>query len=353
MRIKSMRTLLSVATLTIGLTVSDVHAQPILDCGAIGWDHSLSPIGYVPYVRMIVRTYRQITSCPLEVQAEGWVEGVGRASTNRGVHSAEVHVLQPTWGYGTWRSVGKHWLIWWYGAQWEYMATTTDETYIEPDPNSFTQEELCVANGGEWNYEWQYCDTPPSPIIIDTEHNGYKLTSAENGVLFDIDADGDEDQVAWTRPDSDDVWLAMDRNGNGKIDNGSELFGDATPAYADQPDPTTSNGFEALKFAEGPTYGPSTADAVINQADAVFSRLLLWRDANHNGISEADELQPVSGSAVVAIDTKYKESRRRDRHGNEFRQKGKAWWATPEGQQVAYPIFDVWLQTSQTAGGTP
>lgn len=351
MRIPSLGMSLGVATLAVTLIPCQASAQ--VDCGNVDTSNTLTQIGYQPYVNLIVQTRRQVVSCPLEVQAEGWVEGVGNASQRRGVHFAEVNFSIATWGYGTWRSKGKHWLIWNRGLHWEYIGTSGDETYLERDPNSRTPEEECWASGGTWNYEWQYCDGPPSPIIIDTEHNGYKLTSAENGVLFDIDADGDEDQVAWTRPDSDDVWLAMDRNGNGKIDNGAELFGNATPAYADESDPTTENGFEALKFAEGPTYGPSTADAVINQSDAIFGRLLFWRDANHNGISEADELRPVSDSSLVAIDTKYKESRRVDRHGNEFRQKGKAWWTNPEGRPVAYPIFDVWLQTSHTAGSNP
>ena len=71
-----------------------------------------------------------------------------------------------------------------------------------------------------------------SPIIVDTARDGYRLTSVANGVYFDVNADGTPERTAWTRRDSDDAFLAMDRNGNGRIDDGTELFGNYTPAYA-------------------------------------------------------------------------------------------------------------------------
>ena len=46
------------------------------------------------------------------------------------------------------------------------------------------------------------------PLVFDLPHNGFHLTSANDGVLFDIDGDGDLDRIAWTRADSDDAWLA-------------------------------------------------------------------------------------------------------------------------------------------------
>ena len=93
------------------------------------------------------------------------------------------------------------------------------------------------------------------PLIVDTARDGYKLTSVDNGVRFDLNADGVLEQVAWTRRDSDDAFLALDRNGNGRIDDGGELFGNHTPARPDNREITTANGFEALKFVETPAYG--------------------------------------------------------------------------------------------------
>jgi hypothetical protein len=70
---------------------------------------------------------------------------------------------------------------------------------------------------------------PPSPIVIDVDHRrGFRFTSAEDGVLFDVDADGELEAVAWTEPGPGDAFLTLDRNDNGTVDSGSELFGNFT-----------------------------------------------------------------------------------------------------------------------------
>src|SRR5687767_8024630 len=166
-----------------------------------------------------------------------------------------------------------------------------------------------------------------SPIIIDVDRNGYQLTSLDDGVFFDLDADGVAELVSWTRATSDEAFLAMDRNGNGRIDDGSELFGNNTPVYATGARITASNGFEALKFLENSTFGRSERNGVINASDAAFARLLLWTDRNHNGLSEPDELQPVTAIGLQTIATDYRLSRRHDQFGNEFRQRAKATWS--------------------------
>ena len=117
--------------------------------------------------------------------------------------------------------------------------------------------ECEVMQQGDWL--GGMCELPNCPLIVDTARDGYKLTSVENGVRFDLNADGVPEQVAWTRRDSDDAFLVLDRNGNGRIDDGSELFGNHTPARPDTPEITTPNGFEALKFVETPAYGRSRA----------------------------------------------------------------------------------------------
>ena len=197
----------------------------------------------------------------------------------------------------------------------------------------------CFNNDGVWRDTW--CDfKPSSPIIVDSARNGYALTSVSDGVRFDLDADGVAELVAWTDADSDDEFLAMDRNGNGAIDDGSELFGDHTPAYPSGPVVTTANGFEALKFLESPSWGASRSDGAVGIGDAPFARLLLWRDENHNGLSESGELRSAADAGVRGIATDYKEKKRRDRFGNEFRQRGTILWE--DGHDF---VYDVWLKS--------
>jgi len=231
----------------------------------------------------------------------------------------------------------KHWFIYdgWLGDSWYSHGELDQNTSVPacpPPPQDPPSEDPLPMNGSG-------CPTCNSPLLLDLNRDGYHLTSPADGVLFDLDADGVAEQVAWTRVETDDAWLALDRNGNGRIDDGSELIGNRTPAYADNPAVTSANGFEALKFMEGPTYGRSVADGVINSRDGIFSRLLLWRDLNHNGISEPDELQRLSDSGLVAIQTDYKVAKRRDAFGNEFRQRAKGIW--PDGE---FFIYDVWLK---------
>jgi hypothetical protein len=176
-----------------------------------------------------------------------------------------------------------------------------------------------------------------SPIVIDLEGDGYDLTNATQGVMFDLGSTGHPVRVSWTAIGSDDAWLVLDRNGNGRIDDGSEMFGNLTP----QPASDDPNGFLALAVFDTRAYG-GNGDGIIDERDAIFTKLRVWLDDNHNGISEPWELQTLPEVGIKSISLEYSESGRVDKWGNRFRYRAKVSFADGTSKWA----YDVFLQFS-------
>ncbi len=130
------------------------------------------------------------------------------------------------------------------------------------------------------------------PLVLDLDGDGIETTSTRNGsiILFDHDGDGIKTGTGWVKPD--DGWLVLDRNGNGTIDSGHELFGVNTIKSNGQ---LAKDGFDALKDLD------ANQDYKVDSNDEVFANLRIWRDLNQDGISQANELSTLSDNSITAI----------------------------------------------------
>ncbi|MEA2337810.1 MAG: hypothetical protein QOE82_1817, partial [Thermoanaerobaculia bacterium] len=153
-------------------------------------------------------------------------------------------------------------------------------------------------------------DCHMSPIILDLDRSGFKLTSIADGVSFDLNGDGIPERTGWTRGGTSEALLWLDQNDNGVVDDGTELFGSAYGA----------NGFDQLaawdqSHAGDVIYGGNDNGA-IDPGDSAWKRLRLWIDRNHDGVSQIFTLDQLG---VTSIDLGYKTLHRKDGNGNEYR----------------------------------
>jgi hypothetical protein len=209
----------------------------------------------------------------------------------------------------------------------DQMWETPQETPPPSDPwcNAYCWTD-CVNNVCPGDHPDTGC-----PILIDVENDGIHLTGLDDPVWFDIDADGDVELMSWTN--QEEGLLALDRNGNGSIDDGGELFGDATVLANGT---RAANGYLALAELDSWAFG-GNGDGQIDAGDAGFASLRLWVDEDHSGTSRPGELLTLAAAGVRQIGLDYRMSRRRDRHGNDFRFLGRAW---KEGRRgVVRPVL--------------
>jgi hypothetical protein len=177
-----------------------------------------------------------------------------------------------------------------------------------------------------------------SPIVIDIDGSGFHLTDPNDGVWFDFYDKGQPVKISWTAAGSTNAWLVLDRNVNGTIDNASELFGNFTP----QPYSSEKNGFLALAEFDKSGAG-GNEDGKIDSHDVIFSSLRLWIDANHNGMSEPNELRTFVELGLATLSLEYREAKRTDHYGNQFRYRAKI--KDINGAQFGRWAWDVFLLT--------
>jgi hypothetical protein len=180
------------------------------------------------------------------------------------------------------------------------------------------------------------------PLILDLGMNGVRLSGPLPAVYFDLDSDGQAEPLAWTRAAGDEAFLCMDRNGNGTMDDGRELFGYSTTLASGE---HAGNGYRALEELDSAAFG-GNGDGRIDASDPAYSQLCVWRDWNRNGISETGELSSLVSADVVALGTAYQKSHIRDAFGNELRYVGRSWMRR-SGRILVWPTYDVVFQDGE------
>ncbi|ATZ68340.1 calcium-binding protein [Acinetobacter haemolyticus] len=151
---------------------------------------------------------------------------------------------------------------------------------------------------------------PRDPLSLDLDSDGKISTLSKNpGVYFDLDNSGFAEKTSWIAPQ--DGLLVLDRNGNGKIDGGAELFGTET-FLADGS--LAGNGYIALQELD------ANHDGEISEADEIYHQLRIWQDINSNGVSESNELKTLQELNIKSISLNYESNSTIDENNVEHRE---------------------------------
>ncbi len=126
------------------------------------------------------------------------------------------------------------------------------------------------------------------PLVLDLNGDGLDLGKAGEAAVFDVNGDGSLDKTGWVR--GDDALLVYDRNGNDRLDDGRELFGDQNGA---------TNGYAELAKYD------ANRDNRIDSKDSIFKALKLYRDLNGNGRVDAGEMSKLGQSGIASLDLKF------------------------------------------------
>lgn len=173
------------------------------------------------------------------------------------------------------------------------------KTFVE-DPNSWVGANIEIVVTPKTNAGVEGTETCKqkinlmSPLVLDFSREDFIRTQAltQSGVEFDLDADGQREQTGWVDGTSA-AFLVLDLNANGRVDNGSEMFGEATRMVGKKK--LAAEGFAALAQYD------HNKDRKIDARDAVFGKLQLWFDRNGNGVTDSGELLPLAHKKVSFI----------------------------------------------------
>ncbi|MFT4929801.1 MAG: hypothetical protein ACI8WB_005936 [Phenylobacterium sp.] len=243
-----------------------------------------------------------------------------------------------------------------FGISVNYAGTVQTVTHISSYVVAMTP---IIGQHGPGHCVYACDDEGSTPLVIDLGQDGIHFGAAGVGVYFDINADAQQNYLQWVAIDGNEAFVVRDLNGNGIVDDGSELFGIGTDMVQqtrplknggltpiDNPSSNDSNkalnGFIALAQHDLPALG-GTNDGFIAADDAIWPELALWLDLNADGISSSDEMLSLQSYGITHLDITPKENNRTDAAGNWI----PLWsWATnrDKKQQNKYKMVDVYFK---------
>ncbi len=171
-----------------------------------------------------------------------------------------------------------------------------------------------------------------SPLVLDLDGDGLETTGLTGSkVVYNLDGDGAANYTGWVAPD--DGFLVYDRNGDGLINDGREMFGEGT-LKNDGPE-TFRNGFSALAQED------SNGDGWIDAQDISWGRLQVWRDLNQNGRSEKGELFGLEELGIARISLSYENAELVTMANGNYKY-GQGHYQTTDGRKLA--VSDIFFQ---------
>lgn len=161
-------------------------------------------------------------------------------------------------------------------------SVSTSSTVDTSSCNVFVGASGDFSGGGDGDG-----DGSTDPLILDLSGNGIKFLDKKDGVLFDMDEDGDQDLTAWV-DGANAGFLVLDKNGDGIINDHSEMFGTET-----------LRGIEHLALYD------SNDDGVIDEKDDIWKDLKVWVDVNNDGVTDAGELKSLNDLGIESFSLSY------------------------------------------------
>lgn len=172
------------------------------------------------------------------------------------------------------------------------------------------------------------CNTP----LVLAYDDGHVTFTSERGASFDLSRDGGAPATDW--PTAATPWLALDRDGDGRITSGAELFGSATRLASGE---LATNGFEALRELDDDHNG------FLDPRDPSFTKLVVWSDVNLDRASTPDEIVSLAAAGVTSIDLHDRRAPRCDARNNCEGERSAFGFVDASGAPRVGAVIDVYL----------